>query len=73
MIPFGNMYDLGLTNSVPTHWPTCVPTYCLHIGQHLLILAIHLFDHLDLLCRDMIRNIKALEVFLCFLIRILLH
>ena len=31
-------------------------TYCPHIAQHVLILAIHLFDHLELFCRDRIRN-----------------
>ena len=47
MLPCGNIYHLTLTNSVPTCCPTCVPTYCPHIDQHVLILDIHLFDHLE--------------------------
>ena len=27
-VTLGNIYLLTLTNSVPTCWPTCVPTYC---------------------------------------------
>ena len=64
MLPFGNIYHLNLTNSVSTYWPKCVPTYCPHIGQHVLILDIHLSDHLELFCKDRIRNINTLEVFL---------
>ena len=66
MLPFGNIYNLYLTNNVPTHSPTCVSTYCPHLGQHVLILALHLFGNLELFCRDRIRIINALEVFLCF-------
>ena len=66
MLPFGNIYHLNLINSVPTHWPKCVPTYCPHVGQHVLILHIHLFDYLELFLWDRIRNTNALEVFLCF-------
>ena len=65
-LPFGNIHHLTLTNNVPTHWPTCVPTYCPHIGNHVLMLDIHYFDHLELFCRDRITIINALEVFLCF-------
>ena len=48
MLPFGNIYHLTLINSVPIHWPLCAPIYCPHIGQHVLILSIHVFDHLEL-------------------------
>ena len=66
VLPFGNIYHLTCINSVPAYWPMCVATYCPSIGQHVLIPAIHLFDHLELFCRDRIRNINAIEVFLCF-------
>ena len=66
MLPFGNIYHLIFTNSVPTHWPTCVAIYCPHVGQHMLIYDIHLFDHLEYFCRHRIRNISALEVFIRF-------
>ena len=32
MLPFGAIYHLSSINSVPTYWPTCVLTYCPHIG-----------------------------------------
>ena len=66
VLPFGNIYHLTFTNSVSTDWPSCVPTYYPHVGQNVLIFAIHLFDHLELFCRNKIRNINVLEVFLCF-------
>ena len=66
MLNFGIIDHLTLISSVPTCWPTCVPIYCPHVDQHVLILAIHLFHHLELFYRDRIRIINALEVFLCF-------
>ena len=72
MLPFGNMCHLTLTNSVPTWWSTGVPIYCPHVGKHVLIVDTHLFDNLELFCRDRIKNINALEIFLCFSMRIFL-
>ena len=54
VLPFGNIYHLSWTNSVPTHWPACINT------------CYTFFDHLEFFCRGKIRNINVLEVFLCF-------
>ena len=43
VLPSANIYHLNVTNSVPTSWPTFVPTYCPQVGQHVLILNRHLF------------------------------
>ena len=58
MLPFGDIYHLCLSTSVPT--------YCPQVGQYVLILDIHLFHHLEVFCKDRIRNINALEVVLYF-------
>ena len=67
MLPFGNIYHLSLTNSVPTHWPTCIPTYCSHISQHVQYLIYTFISPFrDIFVGIEVKKINALEVFLCF-------
>ena len=38
-VTFWVTYAVNLENIVPTHCPTTVATYCLQVGQHVLILS----------------------------------